>query len=115
LPREGGWQLSIPSAGAILSAGDELVVPCYATGMTRPRDSALYSSSIDQFLDSEPAHILGEVVGANDYDLEAEQKRAWQDEITILREALIGVSGRLLLEFDVPRLGACPSNYPDPS
>ena len=38
--------------------------------------------------------------------LEAEQRRAWAEEIGILRTALTGIDGTLFLEFDVPRLGS---------
>jgi len=71
-----------------------------------PRPSALYSAGISAFLAASPVEILGQLVSANDYDLEAEQKRAWEDEINILQVALAGLVGTLYLEFDVPRLGS---------
>lgn len=38
--------------------------------------------------------------------LDAEQRRAWEEEIGILRTALAGLAGMLFLEFDVPRVGS---------
>lgn len=38
--------------------------------------------------------------------MDTTQRDAWQEEIAILQEALIGVDGALLLEFDVPRVGS---------
>ncbi len=52
------------------------------------------------------AEVLGRLASANNRDLDAEQKRAWEDEIQILGTALAGLTGWLYLEFDVPRLGS---------
>ncbi len=52
------------------------------------------------------AEVLGRLAFANNRDLDAEQKRAWEDEIQILGTALAGLTGWLYLEFDVPRLGS---------
>jgi hypothetical protein len=38
--------------------------------------------------------------------LDIEQRRAWEEEIAILKEALRGVEGTIYFEFDVPRLGS---------
>ena len=38
--------------------------------------------------------------------LDAEQRRAWEEEIDILRVSLAGTEGMLFLEFNVPRLGS---------
>jgi hypothetical protein len=67
--------------------------------------SALYSAPVERFLAADPAQVLGTLAAANAQDLEAEQKRAWEDEIRILQGALSGFAGWLHLEFDVPRLG----------
>jgi len=70
------------------------------------RASAFYWASIAEFLAADPAAVLGRLAAANDRDLEGEQKRAWEEEIRVLRGALAGVTGTLYLEFDVPRLGS---------
>jgi Schlafen group 3, DNA/RNA helicase domain len=71
-----------------------------------PSSSTFYNASIATFLAACPAEILGRLVLANDHDLEAEQKRAWEDEIRILQVSLAGFEGTLYLEFEVPRLGS---------
>lgn len=71
-----------------------------------PRPPAFYSAPITAFLATRPPVILGQLAHANDRDLEAEQKRAWEDEILILQSSLTGLDGTVYLEFDVPRLGS---------
>jgi hypothetical protein len=74
--------------------------------VTASRASAFYSAEIAAFLATSPAEVLGRLVAASGHDLDAEQNRAWQDEIEILRTALADYAGWLYLEFDVPRLGS---------
>lgn len=65
-----------------------------------------YSTSIDSFLDSKDAAILGDLSQASEFPDDLEQKQAWREQLHILREALTGVSGHLFLEFVVPRIGS---------
>jgi hypothetical protein len=54
-----------------------------------------------------PETVIGVLAMADMHGaLDAEQRRAWQDEIGILRTALAGLAGMLFLEFDVPRVGS---------
>jgi len=73
---------------------------------TSHRSSAYYSAAVDLFLGTSPHHVLGALAAAHTHDLEVDQRRAWEDEIEILRSALDGLLGTLYLEFDVPRLGS---------
>jgi len=68
--------------------------------------AAYYSESVDAFLTTDPHHVLGVLTAAHEHDVEIDQRRAWEDEIQVLKSALGGLSGRLYLEFDVPRLGS---------
>lgn len=61
---------------------------------------------MDLFLATDPYEVLGALSAAHIYDLEVEQRQAWEEELNILRVALRGLSGTLCLEFDVPRLGS---------
>ena len=70
------------------------------------RASAYYSESIVGFLQTPVEHVLGVLTAVHSHDLEVEQRRAWQEELAILRAALHGLSGTLYLEFDIPRLGS---------
>src|SRR5258705_2078662 len=66
---------------------------------------AWYSSSIDAFLRSTPQTILGELVQRGEFALLPTQRDAWLRQFDILRDALSGLSGSLLLEFNIPRMG----------
>jgi hypothetical protein len=68
--------------------------------------SAYYSARIIDFLDEPPAQILGKLTAATEFDLELEQRRAWEEEVRILKTATASLSGTIYLEFDVPRLGS---------
>lgn len=59
-----------------------------------------------RFLATSTTEVLGELVRANDRDLEAEQKHAWEEELRLLHDSLAGFTGSLHLEFNVPRLGS---------
>jgi hypothetical protein len=75
-----------------------------STVLDRPH-SAYYSAPVSIFLADHSNQILGTLTSANPYDLEVDQRRAWEEEICILKKALTGLTGTLYLEFDVPRLG----------
>lgn len=49
--------------------------------------------------------VLGQLAANAEFDVSPEQRRAWEEEITILRGATAGLAGTLLLEFTMPRLG----------
>lgn len=66
--------------------------------------SAYYWAPIHEFISEPAAHVLGMLAGAHTHDLEVTQRRAWEEEIGILAEALSGLEGTIYLEFDVPRL-----------
>jgi hypothetical protein len=69
--------------------------------------SAYYGASVREFLATSPEAVLGRLAIADTYaQLEAEQRRAWEEEVEILRNALPGLEGTIYLEFDVPRLGS---------
>jgi hypothetical protein len=69
--------------------------------------SAYYGAPVAEFLATAPDAVMGRLAMADTLGtLEAEQRRAWAEEIGILRTALVGLEGTLFLEFDVPRLGS---------
>jgi hypothetical protein len=72
----------------------------------RSARSGYYSASAERFVTQSAAEILGELAAAHGFALEVEQTRAWEEQIDILKAALLGVDGTLYLEFDVPRLGS---------
>jgi len=70
------------------------------------RHSAYYGAPIRTFLSGHSDQVLGTISAAQTFDLELEQRRAWQQEIEILKESLQGIEGTIFFEFDVPRLGS---------
>jgi hypothetical protein len=71
-----------------------------------PSRSGYYSAPIATFLSEDEARVLGLVVTSHSRDVDAEQRRAWEEEIAILKRSLVGIEGWVYLEFDVPRLGS---------
>jgi len=61
---------------------------------------------IPAFLQESPAALLGILTSSSNFDVDLAQRGAWQESISILKEALHGVDGYLYLEFDIPRLGS---------
>ena len=72
----------------------------------RPNTSAWYAAPIAQFLDTPETQVLGELIKASPFEVTPSQRDAWVREIAILRTALAGVEGWVVLEFDIPRLGS---------
>lgn len=69
--------------------------------------SAYYGATVAEFLATAPTGVFGTLAMADMQGaLDAEQRRAWEEEIGILRTTLPGFEGMLFLEFDVPRLGS---------
>lgn len=68
--------------------------------------SAYYAASVESFLSASADEILGSLARAHSRDIEVDQKRAWLEQLPVLWQALIGSTGTIYLEFDVPRLGS---------
>jgi hypothetical protein len=60
--------------------------------------SAYYGADVATFLTTSPEEVVGRLALADPHGtLEATQRRAWEEEIHILRDALAGLSGALIL------------------
>lgn len=66
---------------------------------------AWYEDSIDGFRAATESHILGRLAANGTHILLPTQRDAWREQIEILRGALAGVTGTLLLEYSIPRMG----------
>jgi hypothetical protein len=64
-----------------------------------------YSASISEFRDSSPEEILGRLALNNPFSLEINQRRAWLEEISIMKAALNGREGFISFEYFIPRMG----------
>ena len=68
---------------------------------------AYYSSSIADFLSTSSNEIIGELTRAHahTHTLEQTQLTAWLEQINILKRILMDRSGRIYLEYAIPRMG----------
>jgi len=64
-----------------------------------------YSNSIESFLEQAPNAILGEIARNSDFADEQTQKNAWLQEIECLKVCLKNRTGRIFLEYSIPRMG----------
>ncbi len=72
-------------------------------GSTPPR--SWYSASIAEFLNADVDAVLGRLATNSEFALIQTQRDTWIRQIEILRTCLCGLTGTLLLEFNIPRLG----------
>lgn len=73
---------------------------------TPVRSRAWYGSPVAGFLASSSNEILGELTRNSEFSVDETQKEAWLEEIEFLKKHLVGVSGALYLEFNIPRMGS---------
>lgn len=66
---------------------------------------AWYSASISEFLSTSADTVFARLADNRDFDLVANQKEAWQHQLSVLRPALAGLEGLVCFEFTVPRMG----------
>ncbi len=67
---------------------------------------AFYSAPISSFLKASELEIIGSLSSNSEFPDEPTQKRAWLDEITILKESLGGIDGFIHFEYSIPRMGS---------
>ena len=73
--------------------------------ITQLSSRAWYSASITQFLQGQPNTIVGELTRNSTFSLLSTKTDAWFAQISFLQEQLVGLSGSLFLEFNIPRMG----------
>ncbi len=64
-----------------------------------------FSARISDFINKNTNEILGEITHNNEFPLEQTQRDAWEEEIRILKKALIHYDGAIFFEFAIPRMG----------
>lgn len=64
-----------------------------------------YRDTIKSFLGKEPSQIIGEISLSDNFDTRNTQSQAWDAQIEILKNALIGFDGEIFFEFSIPRMG----------
>jgi hypothetical protein len=66
---------------------------------------AWYGASVSDFLRTQPDTIVGRLTQHSDFAVLSAQTDAWLAEIGFLQAKLVGLTGSLLLEFNIPRMG----------
>jgi hypothetical protein len=64
-----------------------------------------YHRSIRDFLAEQAEQILGEMANHHEFPLQEQQRNAWNAQIRILKGALEGIEGDVILEYSIPRIG----------
>ena len=65
-----------------------------------------YSEDFEKFLKTPGDQILGELTKNHKFELNIEQKNAWQDQIKILKKIIANFkNGYVSFEFEIPRMG----------
>ena len=66
---------------------------------------AWYQAPIAEFLAETNDSVIGALATGSQFPITPAQRLAWQAEVDLLKSWLDGVSGEVLLEFTIPRLG----------
>lgn len=66
---------------------------------------AWYEDTIANFILKPTDTILGELTKNSDYAIELTQRNAWQAEIELLKTTLPIIDGKILFEYNIPRMG----------
>ena len=66
---------------------------------------AWYGAPIAEFLQTQADTIVGQLVRNSNFALLPTQKGAWLAQIGFLKDRLVGLTGALFLEFNIPRMG----------
>lgn len=70
-----------------------------------PCRRAWYGASIAEFLQATPQEICGTLLASAEFSVLQTQRDAWLTQVTVLSESLSGLSGSVLLEYSIPRMG----------
>ena len=73
----------------------------------RKSNRCLYNNSVSSFLEDDDNSVLGELCNNYNGSVQSTQIDAWKEEIIIMKNVLsaIGKEGRVVFEYDIPRLG----------
>ena len=73
----------------------------------RKSNRCLYNNSVSSFLKDDDNSVLGKLCNNYNGSVQSTQIDAWKEEIIIMKNVLsaIGKEGRIVFEYDIPRLG----------
>ncbi len=64
-----------------------------------------FKDTIQSFLQKTTEEIIGSITMFNQFDSTSSQNKSWEQQIYILKKALIGYQGTIFFEFSIPRMG----------
>jgi DUF2075 family protein len=64
-----------------------------------------FKDTIESFQIKSNEEIIGLITISNQFDSTNNQNKSWEQQITILKKALNGLSGTIFFEFSIPRMG----------
>jgi len=64
-----------------------------------------YRNTISDFLQRSTNEIIGGITRSNEFDTTFLQNKSWEQQIPILKNALVGFEGEIFFEFSIPRMG----------
>lgn len=64
-----------------------------------------YKNSVEDFLLENPQAILGQLVNHHEFNLEEQQRNAWNFQIQLLQKEFKQSSGTIIFEYSIPRMG----------
>src|SRR5262245_62174350 len=93
----------------VLLAGKSLVrhhiameaIPTLKATLSR----AWFGGTIAEFLRMDSEMILGRLAKDSDFAVLTTQRDAWLTQIALLKNNLVGLTGSLFMEFNIPRMG----------
>jgi hypothetical protein len=71
----------------------------------RRLDQAWFQAPIVDFNEMPEAEIIGRLTINSQHAIDTSQTEAWNSEIALLKQVLVGLRGHVLMEFDIPRMG----------
>jgi hypothetical protein len=69
-------------------------------------ERAWYAAPLESFCSEDPDRLLGQLARRNAFPLVGTQRDAWIEQTRLLQKALAGRSGKIYLEFAIPRMGS---------
>jgi DUF2075 family protein len=64
-----------------------------------------YKDSIEEFLLKDVEEIIGAITLSNQFDSTLYQNHSWDQQISVLKDSLVGYKGAIFFEFSIPRMG----------
>lgn len=76
-----------------------------ATGANARLSRAWYAAPIAEFLGASAESVIGQLLTNSQFAVLETQRDAWREQITFLKARLVGLTGSVILEFSIPRMG----------